>query len=146
MDEQIKEIIERQLPAQVGEVLRKRLEQAELDAHDLATVKGQRDSYKAERDQKQATIDRLDLNLKKHGELAAREEAVTKREQAIDLEIAKARAENAERSKGDLFNLVGLVFKNQIVKEEVFGGRSAYQPNGMMQSEPYNETRRREVE
>lgn len=119
MEQEIQDIISRQLPAQVGDVLRKRLEQADSDAVKVKSLESEVRAIREQNVKQHNEIGELKSQIAMHHLLDVREAAATKREQSIELEICKARADNAERSKGELFNLVGLVFRNSIVKESI---------------------------
>ena len=119
MEQEIQDIISKQLPAQVGEVLRKRLEQAEQDAQAVVKYRNTSESYRRECDEYRQKIEVLKLQLEKHVALEARELAVEAQERNIELVLAQNRAKEAERLADSIFRLTETVFRNPVYKETV---------------------------
>ena len=119
MKQEIVDVIEKNLPSTVGTVLRARLEQADHYEKLVEKLEGELKDQREVSFNYSKQIEMLKAQLAQHDSLADREEKVHERERAIDLTVALTRAENAERSKADLFQLVGMVFKSPVVKESV---------------------------
>lgn len=130
MEQEIKDIITKQLPAQVGEVLRVRLEQAEKDAAKLTQLDALLTEERTKLEAANKRIAETGAELAAHVKLAEREAACSKRENGLELELAKTRVINAEKGRDDLFNLMGVVFRNPVVKEIVCRSDSGYTPTG----------------
>lgn len=145
LEQEIKDAIAKQLPAQVGDVLRSRLEQAQKDAEDLSVVKDRFEVLRNENAELRKQLARESAKLLAHGELEKREAEVTKRENKLAVELAEARAKNSETSTAALFNLMQIVFKNPTIKEQVFGSIGGHSGNNY-QAQATNETRTREIE
>lgn len=117
MEKEIAKIIEEQLPAQVGSVLKARLEKADADAAEVRSMNVRLEnqgSLLAEYREKVAT---LQNRLKGHRELDIREAEVFAREKEQDLRLLREQLDCSNRSKADLFNLVSLIFRNTTVRE-----------------------------
>lgn len=112
MLDQIQEIVRKNLPAEVGDQLKKHLQDAEATARKLQMVE---DDLKAKRQdllQRDAEIARLNGLLKTSGDLDKREKDVTAREIRQEIAIADIKRLEAEKRAEGLFTLVGQVFRN----------------------------------
>jgi hypothetical protein len=89
--------IDKNLPIAVGDVLRKRLEQAEKDAKELAALKAQHDTLKFANDGNLKAIAELKDQLAKHAALEVRERAVADRERTAEVAELKVRLEAEQR-------------------------------------------------
>lgn len=79
MEHEFKAIIEKNLPAQVGDVLKKRLEQADKDAADLSTArKANEDAVKK--------IDDLNKQIADYKKFDERNSALEAREKACEIQ------------------------------------------------------------
>lgn len=110
LDCEIRELIQKQLPEQVGTVLRTRLDQAEKDAASVVRLTGSLAAESSALSAAQAALRRHEHIDNRLSEVEKREAAVLKREQAADLNEFKAKA--AESAKQDIFKLAETVFKN----------------------------------
>ena len=129
---ELKEVIGRQLPAQVGETLRKRLDQAEMDARELAISR--EGAVKLS-----ATNAELRAELAKHGEITTKIAALAKvdadvtskllRQEMNDLKVAQA-----ELRVMDMKHVVGLVFANNRFKYQEYGSEPVVRTNGDYQT------------
>lgn len=150
MDDDIKAIIAKNLPAQVGDVLKARLTQAENDAKSLTIYKNDLERARAETKELAEYIKTLEFKVKLAGELQVREAAISKREQALELTLAVARAENAEKSTSNLMGLVSSVFRNTVVRENIHrtDSKQVTNPGGYTTQMPESSTssHTREVE
>lgn len=142
MDQEINEIIKKNLPAQVGEVLKQRLEQAERDATDLK-------KYAAELAEANATVSELKIMLVRHKSLDERAEALTAREIAVDVleraqKISQLQYElESEKQKTDFVKNVALgLVRNTEYRKNIFDSETQsghYNENGMwIQPTPVN--------
>lgn len=142
MDQEINEIIKKNLPAQVGEVLKQRLEQAERDATDLK-------KYAADLAEANATVSELKIMLVRHKSLDERAEALTAREIAVDVleraqKISQLQYElESEKQKTDFVKNVALgLVRNTEYRKNIFDSETQsghYNENGMwIQPTPVN--------
>lgn len=134
MDNEINEIIKKNLPAQVGEVLKQRLEQAEKDAADLK--KCSKDLADAT-----ATVSELNILLGRHKSLDERSEALKAREIAVDV-LERSQKTNqlqyeleSEKQKTDFVKSVALgLVRNTEYRKNIFDSETQaghYNENGM---------------
>lgn len=107
---EIREIIEKNLPAQVGNALKERLDQAELDASECRRLAAEKKHIYEELGQLKATVKAFGSLEDRDKAVSEREAAVLKRELAADLNEFKVKA--AESAKADLFKLAECVFRN----------------------------------
>ncbi len=118
MTNEINEIIKKNLPAQVGEVLQQRLKKADDDEKMLETAKKtNEDAVKK--------INELTSEVAKHKAITERESAVTKRE--LDVKErensqkvfeAELKLAEAEKRITDIVNLTSLAFKSPVFRKE----------------------------
>ena len=124
MDQEVKAAIEKNLPSAVGDVLKKRLEQAERDAQE-------RDSYKGKCARLEAQVQRTEGERTTWREKAlayeGREDALVKREKEIQkLELTA----QFEREKTTLVQtMFNTVFQNRIVRENALVTRETVTRN-----------------
>ncbi len=118
MLDQIQEVIRKNLPAEVGEQLRKHLAEAEKTAQKLTLTLSDLDSSVAMARQLQATVADLQAKLKLAGDLDAREKAVTKREDRLDMTIASTKMAGLEANLHSIKELAAIAFKSpRMIKE-----------------------------
>ena len=89
MDDEIKKIIEKNLPAQVGETLQKRLREAEEDKQ---LVEFQIDKISI----LEKTINDLNSNLREYEKLDERNDKLTTRENAVGIKETKQKVDELE--------------------------------------------------
>lgn len=119
-EQEIQEIIKKNLPAQVGDVLKTRLEQAERDANSVANQREQIIS-------KEATIKELEEQLEKYRKFDIRNDGLDKREvelnkikHDLDLEILKAELVN-EKDKSVFAKSIALgLVRNTEYRKTIF--------------------------
>lgn len=122
--------IEKNLPAQIGEVLRKRLQQAEIDAKKVTSLTEDVKYY-------QETLDAVNKKLVSQQELERKEENVAAklldldtRERNIKIQILETQLTEANKRADISKELVTLVFKNPTYKTTEF--------NSINKNVPYN--------
>jgi hypothetical protein len=136
MEQEIKDIIQKNLPAQVGEVLRVRLEQADLDS---ARVKALENSLKS----REELIDTQSEALQKYREFDSRNSKLDKREAELNERERNLKIElleyqlDSEKEKTSFTKEValGLVrntnYRKSILDNETQAGYQG--PNGWVQ-------------
>lgn len=112
MLEQIQEVVRKNLPAEVGEQLKKFMEEASSFKDRCARFEKQIEADKQSLKLKDEEIKELTAKLKLAGDLHARETHVSKQENNLTATMATERADAAERRSGDIMQLVSLVFRN----------------------------------
>ena len=117
MKQEIQELIAKNLPAQVGEVLKKRLEDA--DKYEVL-VKAQKEML----NDKDGEIKCLKAEIEKYmkfdtrnSELDQREREISKRENTMEVWEAKLKLAEAEKRISDNVNFVGMVFKSPVFRK-----------------------------
>jgi len=102
--------IEQHLPGAVGEVLRKRLEQAEVDAKSVTALTAERDNALKRTGAHAQTVADLQKQLDQHTKLAEREAMVSARENAANIFKATTELAAEQRiSKAMQETMAGLV-------------------------------------
>ncbi len=141
--EDIQEAIAKQLPAQVGEVLRVRLEQAEKDAKANVSLTNMNNEQRREIQQLEARIAKRDAELKRAGDLDARAADLDTRERNMKiatLEIQLAAADSKVAFAKDL--AMGLVrnteFRSSVYEQNT--GRGVPVPSGSYLAQAGTET------
>lgn len=146
MEQEILDLIKRQLPEHVGSALRERLVQADKDAE---AVKAQAEKLKQYSDNVRGLGEQVGKLLSVVGDKAVldlREKDIEKRERDLELTLARNAYKESEESRQQLFQLIGLVFKNPIYKETIARSTSSYAPNGMSTGDTGSESVIKEVE
>lgn len=155
-DEQkeIQQVIEKNLPKHVGDVLQKRLSQADLDAEALKKANEQIKSLHETLNQTQnllrdATAKISAYDAKSH-ELTRREKEVEKLE--MDKKLIEMRAANAEQRVADHKEMMNTVFRVATIRESVYTttkeneNADTYSPNNKHRSKTVNVTRDKTAE
>lgn len=139
------EAIDKHLPGMVGEQLRKRLDQADQDAKDKATLLEQLASRDATIRDKNKAIESLESQLKDHAALDVREKVVAERERVAEITELKIQLV-AEQRYGESVTgaMLGLVrnteFRKSMVGNAVAGAGGSSTCVGYVGSAPVNET------
>lgn len=112
MLQEIQDIIKKNLPAEVGENLKRVLQEGESAKHSLEVARRELNDTKSERDAFKKERDGLQKQLDAHELLAKREADVLARENKIEVHDAQIRAQTAEHSLSQLFRLTEIAFRN----------------------------------
>jgi hypothetical protein len=145
IQQDIQDAIAKQLPAQVGEVLRVRLEQAEKDAALVKSQKARIDELLRDTQRASNMIDARDAQLKRAGDLDARSADLDTRERNIKLTLLEGQLA-AETSKTAFAKEVALgLVRNVEYRHSVFENSNKQVPTmpgayTMSQSESSNKT------
>lgn len=135
MQEDIKKAINENLPAQVGEVLKKRLAQADRDKDQLFLSTKESTSLRKINDRLIDDVEALKGKVKKQVELDTREAEIILKEKLMGLKEIHSN----ERVK-DLKDIVSLVFANNKYKYHEFGDIPVKDPGGYTMSGQFNKT------
>lgn len=124
IEQDIRDSIQKNMPQAVGAELQALLEQGKKDAQAVKTLTADAQSYRNERDREIARRERAEADLKKHGDLAVREEAVAKRErdaEVRDLQLQLTAAKEVSSSIKEI--AMGLVrnteYRKSVVNSEM---------------------------
>lgn len=121
LESEIFNIINAQLPAQVGEALKKRLAQAEKDAADAETLRREISDVKRERNTLQEQVSqcrKLETLIKEQTEAAQK-----LRDAQTDDKIIKLQQEFAQARVSDMKEVVLAVFANSKLKYQEYSNR-----------------------
>lgn len=125
----IQAVIEQQLPAAVGEVLRKRLEQAESDAKDLIKLSRDYELQSKRVLQMEENILKYQQEMRDHAALDIRERTIAERERDLKVTILEtqlaAANDKAEFAKNTALGLV----RNTEFRQQALGSNSKNIPN-----------------
>jgi TolA-binding protein len=123
MEKEIKEVIEKNLPAHVSDVLRKRLDKADEHEKQAEHLQSQLKGERKEIQDLRNRIEKLESDLKLAGDLDKREKEIERRERRMDVHDANLRAEAAEARANEMAGFVGMVFKSPIYRHTATGNR-----------------------
>lgn len=112
MLDQIQDLIRKNLPGEVGDTLRKHLQDAEQWKKDLDIAKRTEEGRVKQVEQYGVKVAGLEARLMIAGDLDKREAEVRKRENALEVTLAQKRAESAEYALMKVTELTALVFRN----------------------------------
>lgn len=134
--EQIEKAIEKNLPNQVGKVLKERLSQADKDA-ELA------DSLTITLKKAKKEISELSLKISKYSDIESKLKKLETLGDEIEKKLtgqkifeAELKASAAEARANEIAGFVGMVFKSPVFRTSVFGNRQI--PNGQYGLMPDN--------
>lgn len=117
MTEEIKVIIEKNLPAQVGDVLKIRLKQADKDAEELKATVIAYNNARKEIELHLAKIEEYRKLDERNAALNKREEDVSERERNKKVWEAELKLSEAEKRISENVNFVGMVFRSPIYRK-----------------------------
>lgn len=110
LEDDIKRAIDAELPAQLGQALRTRLEQGDEALAQVKSLEVQLAAARQERDAERARRERAETALLQHGELGKRELALAERERNAAIFELKAQLAAQERLSGLMSDVLrGLV-------------------------------------
>lgn len=129
LEQEMQEVIKKNLPAHVGDALKERLEQATKIEQDNKTLLDQVEKLKTSVTNTEAKYNACNVELialkakeselqKKETNLFTKEKQLEIREIRVLNEITKK--ESAEKSVADLKEVIGIVFKNPTVQKSAF--------------------------
>jgi hypothetical protein len=119
MEQEIKDIISKNLPEQVGTILKDRLHQAEQDAEYIVLLERKLSERDAEIKTLYSTIsDYKSMNIHKE-HLDRLQEELDKRERAIILEVTNIKLEEAIKRSDATYRLVEHIFRSPVVKKQI---------------------------
>lgn len=113
MLDQIREIIAKNLPMEIGNQLKQHLDDAQVWKRDRDAQGVMIEKLRKELDEVKAERDRRTTELHQHVALAVREKTVTDRELRLELTLAQERQKMADSRLEEIRALVGQVFRNQ---------------------------------
>ena len=127
MTEEIKAIIEKSLPAQVGEILKQTLEKGKKDEAELKATVIAYDNARKEIEKHLAKINDYKQFDERNSKLEARENAVSEKERNQKVFEAELKLAEAEKRTTDATNFVGMVFKSPIYRKTTFESENGMQ-------------------
>lgn len=116
---EIEEAIQKNMPNQVGVLLKQRLEQAEADAKSLENERELSKQKSEKIAQLEKTVSEYKSFDDRNSKLEARELAVTEKERNQKVFEAELKLNEAEKRITDNVNFVGMVFRSPIFRETV---------------------------
>jgi hypothetical protein len=138
---EIQEIIKKNLPQQVGEVLKLRLEQAEKDAKKVIELENKISQLEKTVNEKQSELSSYKLLDERNSKLNEREELLNKKQHDLDLDILQHKLES-EKDKSEFAKSVALgLVRNTEFRKSVFDSenqQSYYNDNVWVQPTPIN--------
>jgi hypothetical protein len=117
MEQEFKDIIAKNLPEQVGNVLKERLENAERDAKDLGSLRKDYGNLLTQLDEKDKKIKELSYLEDRLDYIKATEEAIKERKMEMALQISDIKLQEAEKRADELRNVLEIVFKSPVYRK-----------------------------
>jgi hypothetical protein len=131
LSDEVKLSIEKNLPGEVGSVLKQRLLQADTDATEVMALRGEIKLLKDD-------LNKLSVLKKTLDSLEARDAAIAKREQAMEVFEAKLKQAESDKRADAVTKIVELVFHSPVYFRSVNG--SVPFPSGQYGVGSYNKT------
>ena len=120
MEKEIEEVIAKHLPAQVGELLKKTLEQGQKDAETVKTQKKMLDDA-SERIARQFELQGKYMELDRYkAQLDEREKIISEKERSQKVFEAELRLAEAEKRISEMANLTALVFRSPVYRKTTY--------------------------
>lgn len=119
MEQEIKDIIAKNLPQHVGEVLKQRLDQADRDAVELKRLESVLDKKEVYVNKLEQQNYELKIKISDENALQQRERAVEDRERNLELEMLKLKLEESEKRNHIGTQLVETVFRSPVYRKHV---------------------------
>lgn len=119
LDQEILDVIKKQLPQQAGELIQSELADLDRIRSELKISVSRADTLAREKADAMARLARADSEIKAHEDLSIRAAAVLLREQKKDLQDLEVRM--AELRRKDAYELVQMVFRSPVFRERVTG-------------------------
>ena len=116
---EITQIIDKNLPNQVGQVLKDRLNQAEADKASLETCTADLKQLMKDFERAREEIRELRTQAHKAGDLHLLELELEKDGRNLDLKIAAIKLEEAEKSRNNTLEIVKLAFRSPVYTKNV---------------------------
>jgi len=119
MDKEIEEIIRKNLPAQVGDVLKKELEELETLRGLIKSKEEMIKDIARDRDMYRSDVMKVEKQLEEGHEAIQKAEEILKREEQLksDERILSYQLESSRARVADMKELVGLAFRNPVLKK-----------------------------
>lgn len=145
MKKEIEDVIRQHLPQQVGETLRKRLDQAEHDADVVNRQKHQLVKKDEEINALRERIEQLENQVKEEEQLEKDREEVDGKIRDQKVFEAELKADAAEARANEMAGFVGMVFKSPVFRKSISGHQDIPDAQGGMMygnysRDEYNET------
>lgn len=143
MTQEILDIINKNLPTQVGETLRGVLNQGEADRKALAEMRVKFDLRQSEITELQNRLNKLSYLETKEKEILASLDSIKEQKINMALILEKTKLDEALKSKNDIFRLAEIVFKNPTltyshsVNENDYGTNSQKTLSGSQTTDKY---------
>ena len=117
---EIQEIIKKNLPQQVGDMLKVRLEQAEKDAKKVIELEEKLKQFQTTINEKQSELSAYKLLDERNSKLDEKEQFLNKKQHDLDLEILQQKFES-EKDKSDFAKSIALgLVRNTEFRKSVF--------------------------
>jgi DNA repair ATPase RecN len=117
MEQEIKDIIAKNLPEQVGNVLKERLENAERDAKDLGSLRKDYGNLLTELEEKDKKIQGLSHLESRLDYIKATEESIKERKMETAIQISEIKLQEAEKRADELRSVLEIVFKSPVYRK-----------------------------
>lgn len=132
LENEFKEVIEKNLPSAVAGTLQEYLKKARDNEQLLEMAQEKNEDLRKKNIDQFSEIERLKGLVRLEEELTAKEETIAKREQAMEIATLKIKLEESEKRQQDAIGFVGMVFKSPIYRKDV------HNTKGYMNHQGYN--------
>jgi glucan-binding YG repeat protein len=119
MEQEIKDIIAKNIPEQVGTVLKQRLERAEKDAHDNEVLRERLDEKNDEIKMLYKEISDLKKNEIHKEFLDKLQDELNTKGRALELEITKIKLEEAIKRSEATYRLTEQIFRSPVTRKQI---------------------------
>lgn len=145
MNKEIEEIIRKNLPQEVGETLKKVLEEGDVAKENLKLLQEDYEHVRDARDKYKSKLkDHVDLDIRENN-LNNKESELKEKERNLEITELKIRLDEANKRSIEISGFVSSLVRNTQFRESVFGSTSKstldQYGNSIMTSDPYNHTK-----
>ena len=129
IEKEIHEIIEKNLPAQTGTVLKKCLEEADYNECLVNEMKGKIIDLQAEKERLNKMISHENVLLELEKTNLQKSLEIEKRERELSIALLTVQKDEAVKRSEDIYKLVSLVFRSPIFTKSISGTQPIYVPS-----------------
>lgn len=128
LEKDLQEALTKHLPQATSDALQERLRQADVDAATVVRQKEQLTTLNTQLNDLQNKLDIAKEELKKHGELSARETAVAEKERNADIAALKVQLEASQSNTKFAQDVAMGLVRNTEYRRNAFDGESRSEP------------------
>ena len=125
LETEVQKAIEKNLSAEVGKVLKERLDKAEKDAAKVAALTSNIDYLNKQITKLTGDVNKHTILNTRESAISSREEAALQQEQKLEVEILKIKLEESEKRADVISSYTSGLVRNTLFRKEIFDSETA---------------------